>query len=77
MLNDNYIKGDISDPAILKQLQSLKRLEILELGNLPGARCPAGPLQWVTCCERLTVPVCALRAWLHAARPCDVLLLCD
>ena len=37
MLNANNIKGDLSDPDVLKNLAALERLEILELGNLPGA----------------------------------------
>jgi hypothetical protein len=43
MLNDNAIKGDLSNPQVLKNLATLTRLEILELGNLPGVSHPPNP----------------------------------
>ena len=43
MLNANNIKGDLSDANVLKNLAALERLEILELGNLPGAPCHSCP----------------------------------
>lgn len=45
MLNDNDIKGDLSDAGVLKNLASLKKLQILEMGNLPGTPCLPRSLQ--------------------------------
>lgn len=56
MLNDNNVKGDLSDPAVLKNLASLQRLEILELGNLPGT--PASPFPFRACLQHSTYYKC-------------------